>query len=213
MKETLRKVIDNYDNSAPFYDLMNKLYFFGMDKQFRSRLVLKANLKPGDRVLDLCCGTGLGFPFLLEKIGMQGMLIGVDISSEMLRQSKEKRLGENVNLVRSDAAYLPFRDKSLNVILASFCLRITPALGTAVKEAARILKSDGRLGVLANSTPTGTLKIPGNVFTRLISLISRVDFEFDLNDYLSRRFRILEDRKMHGGLVQLIVGKIKNVDK
>ena len=107
MKKTLRKVLTYYDNSAHFNDLMNKIYFFGRDKRFRSTLVKKANLAPDDIVLDLCCGTGLGFPFILEKIGRQGMLLGIDASSKMLQQSKEKRFRGNVNLIRSDATHLP----------------------------------------------------------------------------------------------------------
>jgi demethylmenaquinone methyltransferase/2-methoxy-6-polyprenyl-1,4-benzoquinol methylase len=70
---------------------MNSLYFFGRDKQFRSKLTKKTNLKPGNIVLDLCCGTGLGFPFSLEKIGKHGTLLGLDVSSKMLSKSKKKR--------------------------------------------------------------------------------------------------------------------------
>jgi demethylmenaquinone methyltransferase/2-methoxy-6-polyprenyl-1,4-benzoquinol methylase len=217
MKKTLRKVLAKYDNSAPFYDLMNSLYFFGKDKRFRSILIKKSNPKPGDIVLDLCCGTGLDFPFLLKRIGMHGTLLGVDGSSEMLRQLKKKRLGGNLNLIRSDAAHIPLRDKILNVILVSFCLRITPELDTVLEEVTRVLKSDGRLAVLANSKPTGILRILGIVVTRLISLRCKVNFEIDLNEYISRRFRILEDRKMLGGLVQLLIGKtrthLKNYQK
>lgn len=54
-------------------------------------LAERLNLKPSDAVLDLCCGTGLDFPFLFRKAGIQGTLVGVDLSSEMLRQA-EKRI-------------------------------------------------------------------------------------------------------------------------
>ena len=211
MRKTLKKVLANYDNSAQFYDMLNSLYFFGRDKIFRSMLAKKTNLKSGDLVLDLCCGTGLDFPFVLEKIGRQGMLLGLDVSSNMLLQSKDRRLEGNVNLIRSDAAYLPFRDNSLNVYLASFCLKITPALEFVVNEAARVLKYDGRIGVLTNSRPTFRLRIIGNVITWLISLFSLVDFEIDLDCYLSERFEVLLDKKMHMGFVQLLIGKIKKL--
>lgn len=90
MKKVLRNVLASFANSASTYDLMNSLYFFGRDKHFRSILIKKSNLKQGDIVLDLCCGTGLGFPLLLEKIGKHGMLLGIDISPDMLQQSKKK---------------------------------------------------------------------------------------------------------------------------
>jgi len=213
MQKSFRKVLATYDNFAAFYDLMNGLYFFGRDKRFRSILVKKANLKTGDTVLDLCCGTGLNFPFILEKIGIQGTLVGVDVSSKMLRHSIERRLNGNVCLIRSDSAHLPLRNKSQDIILASFCLRITPTLDNVLDEIVRVLKSDGRLGVLANSSPTGTLKILGNMVTKLISLVNKVNFKINLNDYLFRKFKILEVKKMHSGLVELLVGTSENGNK
>ena len=113
-------------------------------------------------------------------------------------------------MIRSDAAHLPLCDKSINVILISFCLKITPSLEKVLAEVIRVLKSDGRLGVLANSKPTGILKIPGNVIAKLIGFTSKVNFEINLNKWFSRRFRILEDKKMHGGLVQLVVAKTRD---
>jgi len=209
MRNTLKKVLANYDNSARFYNILNSLYFFGRDKKFRSMLAKKANLKLGDVVLDICCGSGSNFPFVLERIGKKGLLLGLDVSAKMLGQSKNKKLDGDINLIRSDAASLPFRDDSLDVFLASFCLKITPELDIVVDEAARVLKCDGRFGTLSNFKPTFHFKIIGNMVTKLISFFSLVDFEIDLNLRLCRRFEILLDIKTHGGLVQVLIGRIK----
>lgn len=186
---------------------MNRLYFFGRDKRFRKKLAERTEIEPNDIVMNLCCGTGLDFPFLSEKIGVKGMLLGVDISSKMLGQSKKKRLDREINLIRSDSAHLPFRDEVLNTLIVSFCLKITPTLDRVVDEANRVLKPNGRLGVLTNHQPSGPLKLLGVVITKVISLMSKVDYEIDLNEYLSRRFTILEDKKMHWGFVQLLIGR------
>mgnify|MGYP001109019617 FL=1 len=100
MAKTIREIVVAYNEAAPLYDLMNRVYFFGRDKQFRSMLVERLILKPGDAVLDLCCGTGLDFPFLLQKIKVRGRLLGVDLSFEMLQQAKKKIGSEGVSFVR-----------------------------------------------------------------------------------------------------------------
>jgi demethylmenaquinone methyltransferase/2-methoxy-6-polyprenyl-1,4-benzoquinol methylase len=111
-------------------------------------LVKKVNLKTGDNVLDICCGIGLNFPFILEKIGKQGTLRSLDVSSKMLKHSKKRLLNGNWCFIRSDSAHLPLCNKSQDIILASFCLRIMPALDVDLDETVRVLKSDGSFGKL-----------------------------------------------------------------
>ena len=210
MLKTIREVVAAYNKSAPLYDLMNQVYFFGRDKRFRSTLAERLILKPGDAVLDLCCGTGLDFPFLLKKIKIQGTLLGVDLSSEMLQQAKKKVGSEGVNLVRSDAAHLAFRDKTFDAIIVSFCLKITPAYEKTIEEAARVLKPAGRIGILANKKPSGPLRLPGIILTKVLSAMAKIDFEINLKEHLSKKFMIIEDRKMHGDLVRFLVGENKH---
>lgn len=164
-------------------------------------------LKSGDAVLDLCCGTGLAFPVLLQKIKTQGTLLGVDVSSEMLQQAKKKTRSEEVNLVRSDAAHLAFTNNTFDAIFVSFCLKITPAYEKTIEEAARVVKPAGRIGVLANHKPYGLLWLLGIILTKILSAMAKIDFEINLKEYLSKKFIIIEDRKMYGGLVQLLVGE------
>lgn len=210
MPKTIREVEVAYNKTAPLYGLMNKIYFFGRDKRFRSMLAERLVLKPGDAVLDLCCGTGLNFPFLLPKIKTQGTLLGVDLSSEMLQQAKKKTESEGVNLVRSDAAHLAFNDNAFDAIFVSFCLKITPAYEKAIEEAARVLKPAGRIGVLTNHKPSGPLRLPGIILTKVLSAVAKIDFEINLKEHLSKKFIIVENRKMYGGLVEFLVGeKIK----
>lgn len=95
MKKSLRNVTEAYDRAAPFYDLLNRVYFFGRDSQFRSLLVDNLNLKPNYTVLNLCFGTGLDFSFLQEKMDDRGTIVGVDLSLQMLQQSKGKSKNES----------------------------------------------------------------------------------------------------------------------
>lgn len=87
-------VAKKYDFSMPpFFSLWKK-------KAFN-----ESSLKNGDRVLVFCCGTGLDFPHILEKIGKDGKIVGVDFSSEMLKKAKEKiriEKWENIELIEAD---------------------------------------------------------------------------------------------------------------
>ncbi len=205
MPKTIREVAVAYNKAAPLYDYMNRVYFFRRDKRFRSMLAERLNLKPSDAVLDLCCGTGLDFPFLLQKIKNQGTLLGVDLSSKMLQQAKKKSGSERISLARSDATHLPFRDEAFDAIFVSFCLKITPAHEKVIEEAARVLKPFGKIGILGNHKPSGALRLPGIILIKVLSDMAKIDFEIDLEEHLSKKFMILEDRKMYGGLVQLLV--------
>ncbi len=210
MPKTIREVRVAYRKAVPLYDLMNQLYFFGRDKRFRLALVERLNLKPDNVVLNLCCGTGLDFPYLLQKLEDPGRLLGVDLSSEMLQQAKRKFGSKCINMVMSDAAHLPFRDQTFDAILVSFCLRLVPAYEESIKETARVLRPAGRIGVLANNKPSGTLRLLGIMLTKVIGAMVKVDFEIDLYEPFFKRFMIVEDREMHGGLVRFLVGENKH---
>ncbi|MFG1691453.1 class I SAM-dependent methyltransferase [Gemmatimonadota bacterium] len=64
-----------------------------------------SSLQPGDRVLVFCCGTGLDFPHILERIGSGGEIVGVDLSSHMLDKARDKitrKKWDNIRLIQDD---------------------------------------------------------------------------------------------------------------
>jgi demethylmenaquinone methyltransferase/2-methoxy-6-polyprenyl-1,4-benzoquinol methylase len=86
---------------ANHYDLPIS-HFFG---KYKALAFHESSLKPGDTVLVFCCGTGLDFPGILEKIGSKGRIVGVDFSSEMLKKAQkkvDKHNWKNVELVEAD---------------------------------------------------------------------------------------------------------------
>jgi demethylmenaquinone methyltransferase/2-methoxy-6-polyprenyl-1,4-benzoquinol methylase len=203
MKKSLKTVTEAYDKTASFYDLLNHVYFFGRDSQFRSIIVENLNLKPNDMVLDLCFGTGLDFSFLLDMLDDRGTIIGVDISLQMLQRSKEKG-NRKMNLIRADVAHLPFRDNIFNAIMVSFCLRITPTYTSTIKELARVLQLCGKLGILANHKPQGLV---GKLITTMLRATLKIDFEINLSKHINKEFTIISNKLMYGALVQLIIGE------
>jgi ubiquinone/menaquinone biosynthesis C-methylase UbiE len=88
-----------YERLAPSYD--RRVRFA---ERYRRRVVERLLLRPGQRVLDVGCGTGLAFELLLERVGPGGQLVGVDLSSDMLAiaaRRVERAGAANVTLIRS----------------------------------------------------------------------------------------------------------------
>jgi demethylmenaquinone methyltransferase/2-methoxy-6-polyprenyl-1,4-benzoquinol methylase len=208
MKKSLRNVAEAYDRTAPFYDLLNRVYFFGRDSQFRSLLVENLNLKPNYTVLDLCFGTGLDFSFLQDKMDDRGTIVGVDLSLQMLQQSKEKKGSQKMNLIRADIGHLPFRDYTFNAIMVSFCLKIIPTYEPTIKELTRVLQLHGRIGILANHKPQD---LKGKIITKILSVTAKIDYEINLTKHINKKFTIIKNIIMHGDLVQLII--VENIKK
>ncbi|MDP6979334.1 MAG: methyltransferase domain-containing protein [Myxococcota bacterium] len=73
--------------------------------KYKKRAFADSSLQEGDRVLVFCCGTGLDFPFILERVGAKGAIVGVDFSPAMLgraRERVEENSWQNVELIEAD---------------------------------------------------------------------------------------------------------------
>jgi demethylmenaquinone methyltransferase/2-methoxy-6-polyprenyl-1,4-benzoquinol methylase len=103
-------------------------------------------------VVDLCCGAGHNFPYVLAAVGPEGKLIGVDLSENMLARARERVAAQgwnNVTLMLGDASDLGFLlPDSVEVILCSLALSIIPDRVAALKSIKRCLKRNGRLAVI-----------------------------------------------------------------
>ncbi len=111
-----------------------------------------AQIRPGERVLDVACGTGLvTFP-AAEAVGEEGHVVGTDISDEMVRGAREEagsRGFRHATFERMDAESLELSEDEFDVVLCSLGLMYVPDPLAAIKEMHRVLKPGGR-AVLAN---------------------------------------------------------------
>jgi demethylmenaquinone methyltransferase / 2-methoxy-6-polyprenyl-1,4-benzoquinol methylase len=142
-----------FDRIAPVYDLMNRLMTAGMDGRWR-RLTAEAVVRPGDRVLDACCGTG-DLALAALKAGA-GEVVGLDFSEPMLERARRK--SDAVEWVRGDMLALPWDDGSFDVVTVGFGVRNVEDLEAGLREMRRVLKPGGRLGVLEITRPRGVLR-------------------------------------------------------
>ena len=143
-------VREMFDRITPVYDAMNRAMTLGLDQKWR-RLTAEAVVRPGDRVLDACCGTG---DLALACARAGGRVTGLDFAARMLGRAREKAPG--LEWVQGDLLALPFEDATFDAATVGFGVRNVADLEAAFGELARVLKPGGRLGCLEITQPTGS---------------------------------------------------------
>ena len=167
------KVNDLFAAIARRYDLINDLQSFGLHRAWKRRLVRMAKVHPGERALDLCCGTG-DIAFALAQQGAS--VVGLDFSEPMLAVAESRRLklerrgrtpgtgqidrkAGNPQFVRGDAQRIPFPDNAFDIVTVGYGLRNLADWEAGLREMQRVAKPGGRLLVLDFGKP-------GNAFGR-----------------------------------------------
>lgn len=140
-----------FDSIAPLYDLMNRLMTAGLDQGWR-RAAARAVVRPGDRVLDLCCGTG---DLALAGRDEGGDVTAVDFSAPMLERARSK--SSEIVWLEADALHLPLADASFDAVTIGFGLRNVANAEQGLAEMRRVLTPGGRLAVLDVTRPRGLL--------------------------------------------------------
>jgi len=189
-----------FNDWAPIYNATHAW----MPRRRAARLAL--NLGPGDRVLDLACGTGLNFPHLRELVGERGLVVGVDLTPGMLdiaRKLIAARGWKNVEVREADAAELPFPDASFDKAIVSFALNIIPDYGRAVAEVKRVLVPGGTF--VALEMHAGIHSLPA--WLQPIPHICAVDMTHNALYELRRVFTEVELHNYWLGLLYTAVAK------
>jgi len=108
-----------------------------------------SSLKKGDRVLVFCCGTGLDFPYILDKIGREGEIIGIDFSNEMLNSARKKILmnkWENIELIEADITRLTAQfDEQFDAGVCTLGMSIIPDFRSAYNNLLVNVKKEGEI--------------------------------------------------------------------
>ena len=157
-----------FDRITPVYDVMNRVMTAGLDRHWR-RDAARAVVRPGDRVLDACCGTG-DLALAAEREG--GRVTGLDFSPAMLERAQRKSW--TVDWVEGDLLALPFEDGSFDVVTVGFGIRNVLDLEAALRELVRVLRPGGRFACLEITQPAGLLRPFFRVwFDRVVPLLGR----------------------------------------
>jgi demethylmenaquinone methyltransferase/2-methoxy-6-polyprenyl-1,4-benzoquinol methylase len=213
-----------FDRIAPVYDAMNRSMTVGLDRRWR-RLTAEAVVRPGDRVLDACCGTG-DLALACARAGAREV-VGLDFAEQMLERARRKEQVTDCYLrwVRGDLLELPFEDGSFDAATVGFGVRNVEDLDRALAELRRVLRVGGRLGILEITQPRGLLApfyrlwfdtvVPvagkllrgGSAYTYLPASVRRFPGPEALsNRLLLARFEGVRYRLLAGGIVALHTG-------
>ena len=158
-----------FDRIAPVYDAMNRLMTLGLDQRWRRRTVRIA-VRPGDRVLDACCGTG-DLAILAQRVGAS--VVGLDFSPEMLARARRK--APSIEWVEGDLLALSFEDESFDAATVGFGVRNVADLERALAELHRVLRADGLVAILEITRPRGVLRLFYSLwFDRIVPMLGRV---------------------------------------
>ena len=205
-----------FDRIAPFYDAMNRTMTAGLDRRWR-RLTAEAVVRPGDAVLDACCGTG---DLAIAAARAGGRVTGLDFSEPMLERARRK--APEVEWIRGDLLELPFADASFDSATVGFGVRNVDDLQRALSELRRVLGPGGRLGILEITRPRGPLApfyrlwfdgvVPllgkllpgGSAYTYLPASVRRFPGPAELAEMIEAAgFRNVRVRLFAGGIVAL----------
>ena len=196
--EKAGKVRGVFDSVASKYDLMNDLMSAGLHRAWKAYTVQVANLKAGERVLDIAGGTGDLSRAFARKVGERGLVVHTDINEAMLRHGRDRLLDEGLILPTSlaDAEKLPFKSESFDLVSVAFGLRNMTHKDQALAEMCRVLKPGGRLLVLEFSKIAEPLKKPYdwysfNILPKLGSLFAG---DADSYRYLAESIRMHPDQ-------------------
>ncbi|MDQ3161890.1 MAG: class I SAM-dependent methyltransferase [Actinomycetota bacterium] len=208
-----------FDRIAPVYDVMNRVMTAGLDRRWR-RLTVRAVVSPGDRVLDACCGTG-DLTIAAREAG--GEPVGLDFSGRMLERARHK--APQLEWVQGDLLELPFENASFDAATVGFGVRNVADLARGLAELRRVLKPEGRLGILEITRPRGPLRVfyrlwfdvliplagkilpGGKAYTYLPASVRRFPGPEELASVMAASgFRDVSFRRLAGGIVALHVG-------
>ncbi len=140
---------------APYLDLLTSGFSFGLDHVWRARAVSRSGIYEGDRVLDVCCGTGeLAFR-ISRRVGPRGSVTGADYLEEMLQRARIKAASRypNLSFVLADTKKIPFPDKTFDAVTVAFGIRNIPDTDLALREIDRVLKPGGTFVCLELTKP------------------------------------------------------------
>jgi demethylmenaquinone methyltransferase / 2-methoxy-6-polyprenyl-1,4-benzoquinol methylase len=193
-----RRVRAVFDSVAGNYDLMNDLMSAGTHRLWKRFTLALANLRPGQRALDVAGGSGDLALGLTRQVGERGLVVLTDINAAMLARGRDRLIDagvlDNVRYVQANAEHLPFPDGSFDCITIGFGLRNVTDKAAALRAMRRTLRPGGQLLVLEFSHPRapGLRPLYEAYSFRVLPLIGR----FVAGDEASYRY-LAESIRMH----------------
>jgi demethylmenaquinone methyltransferase/2-methoxy-6-polyprenyl-1,4-benzoquinol methylase len=178
--EKRKLVREQFDPIAATYDLADAVLSAGLDERWRKKGIGLLRLRKGDRVLDLCGGTGDFALLAAARTREQGRVVIYDFNRRMIETGRRKiersPRGSNILCIQGDAESISFADASFEAVTLGFGLRNFVHLEIGLREIHRVLKPGGRLLVLEFSLPVrrGLRSLYHFYSFRIMPLVARI---------------------------------------
>ncbi|OMQ15217.1 ubiquinone biosynthesis protein [Modestobacter sp. VKM Ac-2676] len=198
-----------YTTFAGLYDVLSLEW--PVYRSGRVAAIAALGLRPGDRVLDLGCGTGLNLRHLQRRIGPTGRIVAVDASASMLRQARRRARRHgwgNVTLVCADAATVdPGTWEPVDAAIATYALSVIEDWPAAWRAMRRSTRPGGRIAVVDMQDPEGPWRVLRPV-ARWLCAVS--DADIDARPWTPMEAELQDVRRLsrRGQHVQVRVGTV-----
>jgi len=144
--EAKRKAKETYDSAADHFD-QTALGFWA---KYGRSTVERLSLRPGSKVLDVCCGSGASAIPAASIVGCGGRVIGIDLSEQMLSLAKNKAHELNlcnIDFKTGDMSQLNYDDESFDAVVCVFGIFFMPNMENQIAELWRMVKPSGKLAI------------------------------------------------------------------
>jgi len=159
--EKYKVVMRHFNRVAPKYDFMNSLLSMGIQHVWKRAAIRMLSLQPGDRVLDVCGGTGDLAILAARRTGPRGQVVIYDINRAMIEAGRPKIDPypdlSHITYAQGDAEQITFPDNTFDAAMVGFGIRNVTHLRRGFGEMHRVLKPGGRFLCLEFSRPTNAL--------------------------------------------------------
>lgn len=201
-----------YRRTASVYDAALVPYRLAEVERYRKELVGGLGLRLGGTAVDLGCGTGANLPYLVEAVGPEGRVVGVDLSEAMLARARryiQRKDWRNVELIETDVTAYELPPGTAGVA-AAFSLEMVPEYDDVIGHIAVSLRPGARLGLLG-------LKHPERWPEWLVSVGIRLNKPFGVSrDYESfrpwtsveRHMQVVRYQELYLGAAYLCIGEV-----
>lgn len=156
--EKAGRVLNHFNSIARHYDFMNSLLSFGIHHIWKRLAVRMMDLAPGNRVLDVCGGTGDLAILAAKATGVDGRVVIYDINRAMMKAGLHKVAGRGIEprirYVQGDAESISFPGAEFDAVMVGFGIRNVTNMNNGFKEMFRVLKPGGKMMCLEFSKPT-----------------------------------------------------------
>jgi len=163
-----------YDRYSRWYDWISGSF----ERKYAKAGISKLAVQPGERVLEIGYGTGHMLVAFAKQVGPTGKVVGIDISKGMyevaFKRLQESGIADRVKIVCGDAVTLPFESNLFDVVFMSFTLELfdTPDIPRLLLECQRVLRKNGRMGVVSLSKK-GSEGVITRIYEKLHSLFPK----------------------------------------